>query len=74
MALFAVAGISGVVLAIVGGARLGSAHTLDQFNVDVNLRHAGLILFVVLFAGCLVLTIYCWPHWKIIWFYRRRVS
>ncbi len=74
MAVFAIAGISGVILAIVGGARSSSAHTLDEYNIDVNLRHAGLILFVVLFAGCLGITVYCWLYWRIILVYRRRVS
>ncbi|KAI1797534.1 hypothetical protein LXA43DRAFT_1176877 [Ganoderma leucocontextum] len=73
MAVFAIAGISGVILAIVGGARLSSAHTIDQANVDTNLRHAGLILFVILFSGCLGIMLYCWLYWRIIFMYRRRI-
>ncbi|PIL30927.1 hypothetical protein GSI_07096 [Ganoderma sinense ZZ0214-1] len=73
MAVFALAGISGVVLAIVGGARSSSAHTADEYNLDMQLRHVGLILFVVLFSGCLGITAYCWLYWRLIWIYRRRI-
>ncbi|KAM5532760.1 hypothetical protein V8D89_013557 [Ganoderma adspersum] len=73
MAVFGLAGISGVVLAIVGGARSGSAHTLAEYNVDMQLRHAGLILFAILFSGCLCIMVYCWLHWRVVWMYRRRI-
>ena len=68
------AGISGVVLAIVGGIKATKATTWDQYNYDLTLRRAGMILFIILFFGTHLVTAICWLNWKRILRYRRKVS
>ncbi len=70
----ALSGATGVILAIIGGARGTSATTWDEYNDNVTLRHVAIILFIILFSGMLCIVMYCWMNWNSILRYRRRVS
>ncbi|KAI0724186.1 hypothetical protein C8T65DRAFT_691335 [Cerioporus squamosus] len=69
----ALSGATGVILAIVGGARGTTATTWDEYNDNVTLRHAAMILFIILFFGMLCIVLYCWMHRKRILRYRQRL-
>ncbi|RPD58386.1 hypothetical protein L227DRAFT_601949 [Lentinus tigrinus ALCF2SS1-6] len=73
MPVFALSGITGVIIAIVGGARATSAKTWDQYNDNVTLRHVAMILFIILFSGMLCTVLFCWMNWRRILRYRRRL-
>ncbi|RDX56259.1 hypothetical protein OH76DRAFT_608389 [Lentinus brumalis] len=69
----ALSGATGVILAIIGGARGTSATTWDEYDDNVTLRHVAIILFIILFSGMLCIVMYCWMNWKRILRYRRRL-
>lgn len=66
--------IVGIVLIIVGGSKSASAGTdISKLNSATNLRHAGSILFVVLFALLVIVHLYFWANRGEILQHRRTV-
>ena len=72
--IFGVVGITGVVLAIAGAVKGAIATTMDAYNYALELRRAGMILFLILFSGMLLTAALCWLNWSRLLKYRRKVS
>ncbi|KAH9921456.1 uncharacterized protein B0H18DRAFT_956651 [Fomitopsis serialis] len=51
-----------LILAIVGGVDIGNAKTAADLNKGADLRHAGAILFAVLFGSIFLLHMRCWSE------------
>ncbi|KAH9836536.1 uncharacterized protein C8Q71DRAFT_758388 [Rhodofomes roseus] len=49
-----------LLLAIVGGVKMGNAKTIADLNSANTLRHAGAAMFAVLFVLIFLLHMYCW--------------
>ncbi|KAH9891059.1 hypothetical protein C8Q73DRAFT_606069, partial [Cubamyces lactineus] len=71
--LAGLASLVGLILAIVGGSEIGNATTQSSLNTGTNLRHAGAIIFAVVFGMAVLLTAYCWAHKLVILKYRQRL-
>ncbi|EJF58410.1 hypothetical protein BD309DRAFT_606118 [Dichomitus squalens] len=63
----------GLVLTIYGGTKMASASSEDSLNSGSDLRHAGIILFIVVWVGCALVTFYVWRQKDLILRYRRRL-
>ncbi|KAI0735539.1 hypothetical protein C8Q76DRAFT_286066 [Earliella scabrosa] len=71
--IFGVVGITGVVLAIAGAVKGAVATTMDAYNYALELRRAGMILFLILFTGMLLTAALCWLNWSRLLKYRRKL-
>ena len=63
----------GLILTIVGGTNMASATSESSLQSGSDLRHAGIILLVVVGFGCALATFYAWQNKDLILKYRRRV-
>ena len=72
--LAGLASLVGLILAIIGGSEIGNATTQSTLNTGTNLRHAGAIIFAVVYGLTVLLTAYCWANKSVILKYRQRVS
>ncbi len=67
-------GTIGLALAISGGVSAGDATSQSDLNSALTQRHAGVILFIVMYAGVVGTTLFCWQSRSVILRYRRQVS
>ncbi|KAI0724188.1 hypothetical protein C8T65DRAFT_704103 [Cerioporus squamosus] len=66
-------GTVGLALAISGGVSAGDATSQSSLNSALDQRHAGSILFVVMYVGAVGLTVMCWQNRDVILRYRRQL-
>ncbi|TFK93049.1 hypothetical protein K466DRAFT_479360 [Polyporus arcularius HHB13444] len=66
-------GTIGLALAISGGVSAGDATSQSDLNSALTQRHAGVILFIVMYAGVVGTTIFCWQSRSLILRYRRQL-
>lgn len=66
--------ISGVALAIAGATKGALAKTTGDIDISLDLRRAGMVLFLIVASGILTAAALCWVNWKRILRYRGRVS
>ncbi|KAH9927511.1 uncharacterized protein BXZ73DRAFT_90761 [Epithele typhae] len=71
--LLGVLGTVALILAIVGGTSAGNPSSASDLSSGTNLRHVGTILYVVVYAGVVLLTAYCFAHRARILRYRRQL-
>lgn len=66
-------GTAAVILAIVGSVTVSSSQNENDLNTAVTLRHISSILFIVLYAGIVAITAFCWVYHARVLPHRRKL-
>ncbi|KAI0358995.1 hypothetical protein OH77DRAFT_1493955 [Trametes cingulata] len=67
-----VAGLA-LFLAVFGGTKVGNAKSQSDLDTGNTLRHASSVVFALVYAAIVFLTVYCWQNKQMIMKYRRKL-